>query len=377
MNSSKPTWLALMILALVAGLLSAAPAAAAPCVTVTPDGTRRCYSTIQAAVDAAPNGATINISPGTYVEQINIRNKTLTIYGNGATVRVPSTTQVNVTYGELSERAIIGVSYSTVDIRNLVVDGANALEAHPQLIGIAFDHSSGSVKETTVKNIGFGQPRPPRVSGYPEGSGIEVGVSEHDTFGGPYTVTLAGNTITGYNSYGIVIHGGWEGPEPGSQFRAIVRNNRVVGSGPNSQSMQTGIRFFGNGRVEQNTVSNHVFTGTIHSITETCGIDVTAFSDNQVIANTLSNNEVGICVDSYFNDQFTTALLDGNRISGPAAGASGYSGVWLTLRDGNGVDLRNTVFSNLATAIRTRPTVTLNQSGNTFTGVTTRLVVEE
>lgn len=160
MNGSKRGWLALVTLALVlAGLLPVASAAAAPCVTVTPDGARRCYSTIQAAVDVAPDGATINIGPGTYVEQVTIYNKTLTVYGNGATVRAPSTTRPTVTYGELTRPAIIGVVYSNVDIRNLTVDGANSLERNPGLFGIAFQNSNGSVKETVVKNVGFGQPR--------------------------------------------------------------------------------------------------------------------------------------------------------------------------------------------------------------------------
>lgn len=378
MNGSKRGWLALVTLALVlAGLLPVASAAAAPCVTVTPDGARRCYSTIQAAVDVAPDGATINIGPGTYVEQVTIYNKTLTVYGNGATVRAPSTTRATVTYGELTRPAIIGVVYSNVDIRNLTVDGANSLERNPGLFGIAFQNSNGSVKETVVKNVGFGQPRAPRESGYPEGTGIAAGVWEEDSESGPYSVTIAGNTISNYNIYGIYVLGGWGNPEGTSQLSAVVRNNRVVGSGPTDQSRQIGISFFGNGRIEQNTVSNHFFTGTIFDIPDTCGIQVRTFSGNQIIGNTLVNNEIGICADGRYPDRPVPVVLDGNRVSGPAAGASGYTGVRLRFEERNTVELRNTAFSNLATGLLSWPGSTITQSGNTFSGVTTPVRIEE
>lgn len=380
MTVSTHRLLALTTLVLVvASLLSVSPAAAAPCVTVTPDGARRCYATIQAAVDAAPNGATINLSPDTYVEQVIIRDKTLTLYGNGATVRVPSTTDLTVIYGEVFVPAIITVKGdATVDIRNLIVDGANQLEHHPGLIGIAYYHASGSVKETVVKNLSFaGPPRAPREPGYPEGIGIAAGVSEVNTFGGPYTVTIAGNTVTNYNAYGIKVIGSRASPEKEAQFRAIVRNNRTVGSGPSDQSLQSGISFFGNGVIERNTVSNHFYTGSLYGITETCGIDLSIFSNNHLNANMLVNNETGICVDAAHYDRPMTMVVDGNRISGPAAGASGYTGVRLQFVAGYTVDLRNTAFSNLALGIHSWPGMSLTQSGNTFTNVTTQRIVGE
>jgi hypothetical protein len=45
------------------------------------------YSTIQAAVNAAPEGATILIGPGTYVEQVTI-TKDLTFEGSGMGVTI-------------------------------------------------------------------------------------------------------------------------------------------------------------------------------------------------------------------------------------------------------------------------------------------------
>src|SRR5713101_7463939 len=39
------------------------------------------FSTVQAAVNAAPNGSTIDVCPGTYPEQVTINAKSLTIIG--------------------------------------------------------------------------------------------------------------------------------------------------------------------------------------------------------------------------------------------------------------------------------------------------------
>ena len=42
------------------------------------------YSTIQAAVDAAGNGDTIEIAAGTYREQVTVDGKNITIHGAGS-----------------------------------------------------------------------------------------------------------------------------------------------------------------------------------------------------------------------------------------------------------------------------------------------------
>jgi pectin methylesterase-like acyl-CoA thioesterase len=76
--------LAALFLALI-GLGGTAYRTDAARVIVCPSGCA--FSSIQAAIDAAPVGAAIKIKPGTYAEQVTI-SKDLTLSGSGADTTV-------------------------------------------------------------------------------------------------------------------------------------------------------------------------------------------------------------------------------------------------------------------------------------------------
>src|SRR5262249_31316089 len=59
-------------------LLAAIPSARAATINVPAD-----YPTIQAAIDAAVNGDEILVAPGTYVESIDFKGKTITVRSSG------------------------------------------------------------------------------------------------------------------------------------------------------------------------------------------------------------------------------------------------------------------------------------------------------
>ena len=60
------------------------PAWGAATFCVNPGGTGGCFSSIQAAVDAASPGTTIDVAAGTYAEIVQVRTRNLTIRGSGA-----------------------------------------------------------------------------------------------------------------------------------------------------------------------------------------------------------------------------------------------------------------------------------------------------
>ena len=114
------------------------------------------YNTIQAAVSAAPSGATIEVCPGNYAEQVTITTP-LTLKGvidttnnlGASVVTVPST----YTGGQLNQ---IDIQASGVTLVNMGVDGTNTLSScdfGPTVTGILFDAgSSGTLKDVAVRN---------------------------------------------------------------------------------------------------------------------------------------------------------------------------------------------------------------------------------
>ncbi|MBM4247634.1 MAG: hypothetical protein FJ148_28245 [Deltaproteobacteria bacterium] len=68
---------------------SALAGAAPPTSCVNPGGTGGCFASLQAAVDAATDGTTIDVAAGTYVENVVITQaKRLSIRGAGAGLTV-------------------------------------------------------------------------------------------------------------------------------------------------------------------------------------------------------------------------------------------------------------------------------------------------
>src|SRR5687767_5023129 len=81
-----------LILIVMTGLGNSVAYASSLC--VHPAGAGRCFTSIQAAVDAANSGDQIIIRAGKYVEQVTISGKNLTLVGrSGAVVQAPAEMQ--------------------------------------------------------------------------------------------------------------------------------------------------------------------------------------------------------------------------------------------------------------------------------------------
>lgn len=213
---------------------------------VHPSGAGHCFTSIQAAVDAANDGDQIIIRQGKYVEQVKIVGKNLTLVGrHGAVIQAPDNmedTQLPVSGWEA--RPIILASEAEVTIRDLVIDGANSAASNPYLMGIAFVNAGGVIRDNLVKNIGFGEPT---LVFNDEGWPIYMGEAIYVlNFGEtPRTVTIAENYVVNYNSSGITIFAETlpEDQTPASMTVDVIHNT-VIGSGPNDALGQWGI-FFG------------------------------------------------------------------------------------------------------------------------------------
>lgn len=194
---------------------------------------------------------------------------------------------------------------------------ANTCDGGPaRLRGILFDGASGSITNNVVTGINQGP------SGCQEGNGIEV--RNFGSFAGTIRVTIDGNTISDYQKTGIIVNGDTEG---------TITDNTVNGGGPVGYIARNGIQigFGAKAMVKRNTVSGNSYTG---SSAVSGGILVvggpfydpafTAFSTgDQIMQNTLSNNDVGVYISQYNADlsapaTATNIKVVGNTISNSA-----------------------------------------------------------
>ena len=297
-----------------------------PEVLVVPDD----HPTIQAAVDAAYSGDTIEVRAGTYVEQVTIL-KNLRIVGAGATkttVRAPAT----LTPNPRGDTAIVELrSGAHVEMSDLAVSGpgsgtcANGALRDGILVLANADLDLHDARVTDIHDKPF-------VECFRSGHGIRVG--------GPSTTataTIRHTVVERYQAVGIIVMG------VGSF--ATIEDNIVAGAGPKRHLASGGIEMVigGSAEVRGNAISGN----TCGSRNLGCGPDF--FEEFQVAGvsgggpgtviegNVIFRNQVGIYVGEEAqiannllsnNDYFGIALQDGtftlhgDRISGGHGGVA-------------------------------------------------------
>jgi nitrous oxidase accessory protein NosD len=146
------------VTSLVLLLLGAAPAVASivvdpnatPCVSATMH-----YTTVQAAVSAAPSGSTISVCPATYPEQVTI-TRPLTLKGVTNTSGNTGAAVITIPNGTFaSSFTQVTIRAANVTLNNIGVDGSNGVSgcSSGSVSGILFDSgSSGMLKQVALRN---------------------------------------------------------------------------------------------------------------------------------------------------------------------------------------------------------------------------------
>jgi hypothetical protein len=276
------------------------------------------FSTIQAAVNAANSGDTVNVCPGSYPEQVLI-NKTLTVKGiavgsqNAAVILPPVGGLVaNATdpLSGLSEAAQVlvvpGVNkQKSVTLLNLVVDGTNnALAAcTPGVTGILYQNASGMVSNVVTRNQMLAAAA---LSGCDSGNGIRVEASSDVP--GTKSVTVQNSTVHDYQKNGITALGG------SSSIKFL--SNSVRGQGPTTGAAENGIQvsFGAVGQVQDNDVIDNVNVGV--NGFGASGILIFGSSKVQVIGNTVGDNQFGVAVESSTTGTADKTTIKSNAIFG-------------------------------------------------------------
>ena len=272
------------------------------------DGTGGCttapHPTIQAGVTAASAGETVVVCPGTYREQVEAIDKSVTIAGSGdevTTLESPNSANLLSNWRGDSRRAILAVEDTTpatspvnVDVSDIKVDGRDQGSCNPaQNFGIGYADAGGTVDSVTVDNVRQVG------SGCQQGNGIYA-INLDPT---PRSITVQDSLVTDYQKNGITANG--------AGLTATIRGNEVQGEGAQNHIAQNGIQLFGSGgTVADNEVAgnecDHASCGD-DVLTETMSggilvIDVA--TGTEVDDNLIHDNDVGI-FDVAINDEVT------------------------------------------------------------------------
>lgn len=332
----KQVMMLALILVVLAGLGNSVAYAASLC--VHPRGEGRCFTSIQAAVDAANSGDQIVIRSGKYVEQVTINGKDLTLVGrSGAVLQAPANMQDTLTpFFGFPGRPILLVTNANVTVRDLTIDGANSSENNPILQGITFLNADGVIRDNVVKNVGFGAPRLPiDETGKPLYQGDAIVVINFTST--HRTVTVTQNRIVNYNNNGILVDAEADFNDPALHNLTVhVTNNTIIGSGPTDAIDQWGIYFSGfgfadpqfsvTGSIKGNRIQNLATVGA-HPL-PSVGIVMFNPYNLEIKNNTLENVQVGLGAN-----QVVGAQISHNQIAGPGPDVFGSTGILLSGRD--------------------------------------------
>jgi hypothetical protein len=263
------------------------------------------YLTIQSAVSAVPAGATIEVCPGNYNEQVTI-TQALTLEGiaSGTNASVvlglpPVLEQSGTVMGFPVYAQISVQNAGPVNISGLTVDGSNASCPNGALAGVIFVSStaasSGKFTGGVIRFTG---------QGCNEGAAL---FAANET-GSASTLTVEGNSIHDINGPGITF---------GPDMSGTIATNTIVNTTTGLQFQQAGPNAKATGNFiigAQNAVSLNSATGVtvqsnqiVNSANHAIQLqDSSAGGTNKVTSNTINEANCGLSIsqaattDTYF-----------------------------------------------------------------------------
>lgn len=240
-------------------------------ITINQHPTGTLQSALNSMINSGNGMNTINLSAGSWTEQVTIARNNVTINGSGqnqSRIYAPIAMVQNFSLGGVGVEAVIYVRGDNVNIQNLNVEGMNHSSAN-RVAGIAYLNSSGTVQNVFVKDFN------PVTAIRHEGTGIYVA----NTDGVDRTVTLADNLITRFEMNGI-----WA---TGAGLNLVADGNNVQGIG--TRTGQTGIRV-------DNAASTSVTANSVTGVEK--GVQVNGVTQSIVANNNVTARGNGIILQN-------------------------------------------------------------------------------
>jgi parallel beta-helix repeat protein len=294
--------------------------AAAATLCVNPSGTNGCYSHIQAAVDAASVGDTIQVASGTYRESVTI-GKSLSLLGANASSTIIDATGLptGINVDGLDNAGLANVVISGFTIENAKYEAIVVTNASNVTVwGNSIVNNNRSLDAAALTCDGI--PDWETAEGFDCGEGIHLSGVDHST--------VANNTIT-HNAGGILL----------SDDTGATHDNLITGNTTANNPYDCGITLASHPPAEvtgatspfgiyHNTISDNVSSGNGVAI-EGAGAGVGIFGflpgagvyGNVVIHNRLVGNGLpGVAMHSHApGGNFQDNAIIGNYIAGNGA----------------------------------------------------------
>jgi hypothetical protein len=268
------------------------------------------YPTIGAALANVPAGATIEICPAAYPEQLTIRQNVSLVgvdadNSSQAHLVAPSGGFVtNATYlgtdDPVDAQIVVEPGVTSFKVSGLTIDGSNSgiTSCSPDLVGILVQDASGTIEGNAIVNTNLG--------GQLEGCQTGLAVYVESDANGSSAVTVSNNVVQNFQKNGIT------GNDAATSL--VVTGNTVLGLGDNPDNAQNSIQlaFGATGSVSSNVVGDDVYTGGDYSAT---GILIYASAGVNVRKNMINSTQGAIFVEGDNNGDADAPTITGNQIT--------------------------------------------------------------
>jgi hypothetical protein len=209
---------------------------------------RRIGSAIQGEVDHGNAGDVVLVGGGTYVEQVVVSGKNLTVQGAGrsaTTLQSPDALPVTFTTSDVNHAVFYATGAADVRLTALTVDGAGKGAGNYRFVGAAWYDAGGRITDCDVVHV-----RENPYNGDQHGNGLYV----YETTAAAYAFEMGNTNIADYQKNGTVFYG------PG--LAVNLHDCSVTGQGPTALIAQNGLEFYNVGTC---SVSNVTVTGNFYT----------------------------------------------------------------------------------------------------------------